>query len=134
MTEGYRESCSLCRLTRDGEILTRLVFEDAMVVVTDCLICGVPMAVLRVHRHSFSPDERNHIRALFRRLTFGRNIYQIAPQAPVGRLFGPGWNEGDVEWVIDWEQRQIPDHAHCHLRPTAFPGTKLWEKLHPDLK
>ena len=102
MIEGYHPECPLCRLAQDREILTRLVAEDNLIIVVDCLLCQVPMAVLKAHRAQFTEEEKGDIRQLMRQFN------------------------GEV---IDWEQRRIPDHAHCHLRPYPFPGTKQWEKI-----
>ena len=110
MIEGYRAECPLCRLAQDREILTRLVAEDDLIIVVDCLLCQVPMAVLKAHRAQFTEEEKEHIRHLLRLNRFKRQF------------------NGEV---IDWEQRRIPDHAHCHLRPCPFPGTKQWEKISP---
>ena len=107
--ENYTEDCPLCRLTNDREILTKLHYEDDVLTVVDCQVCCVPMAVLKAHRAEFSKDDKEHVRSVFLSLS------------PHGG-------------VIDWEQRQIPDHAHCHLRPQPFPGTSHWEKLIPDGK
>lgn len=105
--DNYYRDCPLCRLTNDGETLTDLHHEDDILTVVDCLVCRVPMAVLKAHRAGFSSDEQDHVRSVFRSLS------------PHGG-------------TIDWEQRQIPDHAHCHLRPHPFPGTSHWEQLLPD--
>ena len=103
MIEHYSSDCPLCRLAQDREILTRLVTEDELLIVVDCLICQTPMAVLKAHRPNFTEDEVAHVKNVFRQLS--------------------------REGVIDWEQRRIPDHAHCHLRQRPFPGTKNWEKF-----
>ena len=104
MIECYTVECPLCRLANDRDLLTILHIENNMIIVVDCLECRVPMAVLKAHRSSFSDVEKDHIRAVFHRLS----------------------TDGGI---IDWEQRKIPDHAHCHLRPHPFPGTQHWEKL-----
>ena len=102
MTEPHDPSCQLCRLVYEREILTRLVHEDDIIIVVDCLVCNVPMPVLKAHRASFSVSEKEHIRNILREIGGG---------------------------VIDWEQRKIHDHAHCHHRPAHFPGTRHWEEL-----
>ncbi len=102
MIQDYRSDCPLCRLVQNREILTRLITEDDLIMVVDCLACQVPMAVLKVHRAQFADAEREHVRTVLRQF------------------------EGEV---IDWKQRRIPDHAHCHLRPYPFPGTRNWERI-----
>ena len=138
MIHGYGSNCPLCRLVQDGEVLTRLHNEDAELIVVDCLVCHVPMAVLKVHRSYFEPEEKDMIRTLF------RNMLNDLVTAATGdeaadcltpdelRLFRllPDWvYDGRINWEIDWEQRQIPDHPHCHLRPFPFPNTNQWEVL-----
>lgn len=104
MIYGYTQACQLCRLSNDREIITLLHYEDDMLIIVDCLICKVPMAVLKAHRSGFTSAEKDHVRKTLTR-----------------------WATSGC--VIDWEQRNIPDHAHCHLRPYPFPGTNLWEVL-----
>lgn len=87
----YNGACDLCGLTFDGEIKTRKHYEDDDFIVVDCLICRVPMAVLKDHRSEFTDDEKARLRKMF------------------FDLFG---SLGDP----DWEQRRIPEHAHVHFR------------------
>lgn len=108
MGKQHSSHCQLCGLTVNRQIITPLHHEDELIMVVDCLVCHTPMAVLKKHRAAFSQSERQHILDYFRTIA------------------APGS-------VIDWEQRKIPDHAHCHLRPKPFPGTDGWEYLfdHP---
>lgn len=97
---AYSPDCDLCGLAFDGEVKTRLHYENEDFVVVDCLICRVPMAVLKEHRAAFTEAEKTRLEKTFRDL-FGEN------GAP------------------DWEQRRIPEHAHVHFRSAA--GVKPWE-------
>ena len=54
-------------------------------ILTICDTCKVLLVVLREHRAEFTEEERQRIHSLF-----------------------PGSK-------IRWEQRQIQDHAHCHI-------------------
>ena len=87
----YDEGCDLCGLVFDGERKTPLHYEDDLFIIVDCMICRVPMAVLKEHRARFTELEREQILAKFR------------------ELFG-----GNAE--PDFEQRRIPEHAHVHYR------------------
>ncbi len=136
--DGYDRSCPLCRLVQDGEQLTRLHYEDDQFIVVDCLVCRVPMAVLKEHRQYFEPQEMESARQLFRQFLADLARVQehddsldflTLDELCFNRLL-PDWSYGGrIQWVIDWEQRQIPDHPHCHLRPFPFPGTTKWEEL-----
>ncbi len=131
LTEGYRPDCALCRLVQDGELLTRLVYEDDRIIVVDCLVCRVPMAVLKTHRASFVEEEKAHIRRYFREL-LASNPIPLDRCTDLSRLYGGETllvHPASACWVIDWEQRRIPDHAHCHLRPRGFPNTCQWETV-----
>lgn len=131
MIEGYQTNCPLCRLTQDREILTRVVYEDDLIMVVDCQTCRVPMAVLKAHRASFSESEKERVRRFFNDLLAADPV-PLAESTDLTRLFGGELLMNDpasAPWVIDWEQRKIPDHAHCHLRPKAFPGTRHWERV-----
>jgi len=54
-------------------------------VITMCRTCGMPMVVSKTHKDAFSVEDTTRIRRLF-----------------------PTSN-------IRWKQRQILDHAHCHI-------------------
>lgn len=137
MIEGYDRSCPLCRLTQDRELLTRLHWEDEDIIVIDCLVCRVPMAVLKAHRDYFTAAEKERVRALLGELLDSSPLpgdeddsadCLTADERRLLRLL-PDWLYNErINWVIDWEQRQIPDHPHCHLRPFPFPGTRMWER------
>jgi len=129
--EGYQAECALCRLAADNEVLTRVYYQDDLFIITECKVCGVPMAALRAHRARFQEVESEILRKLFQELT-AQNNGLINPASPVWALLKPRQvsdASSAFNWVIDWQQRQIPDHAHCHLRPCAFPGTRQWERL-----
>ncbi|MFH0883747.1 MAG: NAD-dependent epimerase/dehydratase family protein [bacterium] len=87
----YDPSCDLCGLVFDEEIKTTKYYEDDQIVIVDCLICQVPMAVLKEHRATFTEDEKTRLEKTF------------------FDLFGK-------EGKPDWEQRRIPEHAHVHYR------------------
>ena len=128
MSINQNTICPLCRLTNDGEILTRRVAEDDLLLIVDCQVCRVPMAVLKTHRAIFTEEEQEHIRGVFRDLLATTPI----PLTEDAYRFWKSvlmTDSDELIWVIDWEQRRIPDHAHCHLRPRPFPGTTKWEKI-----
>lgn len=139
MIHGYRSDCPLCRLTQDREVLTPVHFETPSIIIVDCLVCRVPMAVLKSHQPNFHPDQQQMVRLLMADL-LKRAASKLSPNPDEAaaltlnerlvRSMFPQWHySGPIEWVIDWEQRQIPDHPHCHLRPFPFPGTDKWERL-----
>ncbi len=90
--------CDLCRLHVHRELKSTLHHEDERYIVVDCIICHTPMVVKKAHEANFTFEEKSEV---------GKLLIQ---------LFG-------TSGVIDWEQRKIPDHAHCHLRPYAFPNS-----------
>jgi len=87
----FDNSCDLCALTFDGEIKTKKHYEDDQFVIVDCMICRVPMAVLKEHRASFTEEEKVRLLEIFKDL-FGNEAHP------------------------DFEQRRIPEHAHVHYR------------------
>ncbi len=97
----YDPTCDLCGLSFDGEIKTKKHYEDDKFIIVDCLICNVPMAVLKEHRSSFTEDEKKLLMKIF------EDIFE-KDQHP------------------DFTQRRIPEHAHVHYRtvPHALP----WQK------
>lgn len=97
----YDCSCDLCALVFDGEIKTKKHYEDDDFIIVDCLICRVPMAVLKEHRASFTEEEKNRLLKIFKE--------------QFGEVNHP-----------DFEQRRIPEHAHVHCRnePHLLP----WQK------
>ncbi len=101
----YDEGCDLCGLAFDREVKTPIHYEDDDFIIVDCMICHVPMAVLKEHRASFTPQEKDRILAKFK------------------ELFG--------EAAADFEQRRIPEHAHVHNRKHghAPPWTRRPEEL-----
>jgi len=138
MIDGYDRTCQLCRLAEDGEVLTRLHYENERLIVVDCLVCRVPMAVLKAHRKHFDPNEKEAVRLLFRQMLSNltrvhdeddSSDYLTEDELRLFRLLPDWYYQGYIQWVIDWEQRQIPDHPHCHLRPFPFPNTSQWEEV-----
>ncbi|MBM3329062.1 MAG: hypothetical protein FJY67_06255 [Calditrichaeota bacterium] len=119
----YDPNCPLCRLARDGEVLTPLHYEDEQLIVVDCLVCRTPMAVLKAHQSAFNPTDRESAKRILGQLL--SNGIEVTIPVKFRRFHG----DADPLWIIDWEQRQIPDHPHCHLRPWPFPGTSQWEPL-----
>ncbi len=87
----YDPSCDLCGLVFDEEVKTHKHYEDDQIMIVDCLICQVPMAVLKEHRAAFTEDEKSRLEKTF------------------FDLFGE-------DGCPDWEQRRIPEHAHVHFR------------------
>jgi hypothetical protein len=83
-----RSNCPLCRRELPAEVL----YEDEAFLVGACPDqpeCA--LVALRQHRPEFMEDEKAWIE-LF-----------------VSQEF-PGW-------VIRWEMRSLPGHAHCHIEP-----------------
>jgi hypothetical protein len=104
----YNEGCDLCGLAFDGETKTAVHYEDDDFIIVDCMICHVPMAVLKEHRAAFTPHEKDRIAAKFE------------------ELFG--------EASTDFEQRRIPEHAHVHNRKHghSLPWTRRPEDVTND--
>lgn len=100
----YDPTCDLCGLAIDGEVKTKKHYEDEDFVIVDCLICRIPMAVLKEHRVAFTADEKERLLKIFT------------------DLFGDGQHP-------DFEQRRIPEHAHVHYRST--PHALPWQRR-PD--
>ena len=92
-SRDYDPTCDLCGLTFDGETKTVKHYEDEDFIIVDCLICRVPMAVLKEHRASFTDEEKKRLMKIF------------------SDLFGDDHHP-------DFEQRRIPEHAHVHYRTT----------------
>ena len=78
--------CELCK----AEKLTKWYYEDDIIWIADCLICRIPMVVLRKHKNTLSKDEEEHINLKVKEL-FGEN-FQFRK-----------------------EQRRIKDHLHWHI-------------------
>jgi nucleoside-diphosphate-sugar epimerase len=104
-TRRYSPDCDLCGLAFDGELKTKKHYEDENIIIVDCLICRVPMAVLKEHRSSFTDEEKARLERMF------------------SDLFGEGH-------CPDWEQRRIPEHAHVHVR--GCDGVKPWQQRPDD--
>ncbi|MBA7623579.1 hypothetical protein ES703_30976 [subsurface metagenome] len=80
-----KKNCPLC--TR--ELKTTLYYEDNVIWIVDCLKCHCPMAVIKRHNPTATPDETLRIRCQFAKLGVG--IFDDAP-------------------------RKIKDHYHAHWR------------------
>lgn len=91
MTER-KDSCELCQAQK----LTTWHYEDEHIWIADCIICGVPMVVLK--RHAAKPSE-------FEDELMERKLVEIAD-----REVGPG------KYNVDKWPRRIPDHIHYHAR------------------
>lgn len=129
------KDCPLCKLVYENDVLTEVIQKTDKFILTYCVICRVPMAVLKEHRPSFTQQEKASIRAIFKNLLKKNQEPIFEPDNLEGiygsEQFQPDF-DGTIGWVIDWEQRKIPEHAHCHLRPKPFPDTSQWEKLLRD--
>lgn len=82
----HGNGCELC----SAEKLTRWYYEDELIWVADCIICWVPMVVLKKHTLG-TKEDFDHMVAKAREL-FGQDCW------------------------IDPEMRRIPDHRHFHVR------------------
>ena len=80
------DECPLCNL----EKITRWYYADAMMVICDCDVCGVPMGVLR--RHTMQPTLEEETRLM-------STLVAMFPKRK-----------------LDTVQRSIPDHLHYHMR------------------
>ena len=89
------------------------------------------MAVLNRHHSNFKSEQRQEIRKAFKAI-LNDQLNPLPASVDLYRLYGGevlAERPETVPWVIDWEQRKISDHAHCHLRPSAFPNTSHWELI-----
>ncbi len=97
----FDRCCDLCALTYEHEVKTKKHYEDDDFIIVDCLICQVPMAVLKEHRPSFTEEEKQRLLKIF------------------ADMFGEDQHP-------DFHQRRIPEHAHVHYR--ADLHLKPWER------
>ena len=81
-----KTECPLCELER----LTKWHYEDGVVVICDCLTCGVPMLVFRCHGHR-PLAEAIHARQKIIEL-YGKRLVKVRTKA-----------------------KKIPGHWHWHL-------------------
>jgi hypothetical protein len=88
------DDCLLCTAER----VTAWHFEDDECWVADCLVCGTPMVVWRVHG---LPDRDLEDRFLDVLAGIAATRY------------------GDEGYWIDPTRRRIPDHWHAHARPAG---------------
>lgn len=80
------EACELC----SADKLTHWYYEDERIWVADCIICWVPMVVLKAHSLG-TKEDFDHMVATAKEL-FGEDCW------------------------IDPYMRLIPDHRHFHVR------------------
>ena len=80
--------CALCQIEKNKN---KVLYEDKNFIVVECWSCKVPMLVLKEHRIEFSAFEKRSIQRIF---------YGILA----------------LKGTIDYKMRQIPGHAHAHLR------------------
>lgn len=78
--------CELCEAAK----ISPWFYEDERIWVPECIICGVPLVVLREHGLGTAAD----------------NAYMVAKAQ---ELFG-------ADCYIDPVMRLIPDHKHFHVR------------------
>jgi len=92
------KTCPLCELA-EGDIKTKLYYQDKRVIIVDCSTCGCPMCVSKKHFKEASPRLRKKM------------IYHLTRIA----------NEkyGKDKWVLDEKMRKVHDHCHIHSRPLA---------------
>lgn len=85
-------NCPLCI----AEPRTPRLHEDAIVWAALCSSCHVPMVVLKRHTDQPTRAERHHMHTVM--IELGAAHWKQAP------------------WLIDEENKSIPDHAHMHAR------------------
>jgi hypothetical protein len=88
-------TCALC----EARALTQRYYDGPDGWIADCLICRVPMVVLRCHDRA--PDEQVRERL----------VAELTRVADV--------QFGENAWRLDDHMRMIPDHWHAHARPGA---------------
>jgi len=66
------KDCPLCKLAT-GSVKTKLYYQDKVVIIVNCLTCGIPMIVLK--RHTMKPNnfELGHMEMVSKEV-FGLNI------------------------------------------------------------
>jgi hypothetical protein len=65
--------CPLCRLCQ-GEIITKLHYEDDKVIVVDCSTHLKPMIVLKRHTSNPTEEEGHYMRSVMERLFPGMKL------------------------------------------------------------
>lgn len=78
--------CELCELDRR----TKRHYEDALMVICDCVTCGIPMLVFRSHGPR---SEKEHLEARIKIIElYGKRLIRIRTKA-----------------------RRLPEHEHWHI-------------------
>ena len=80
-----KKECPLCV----RELKTTLYYEDDLLWIVDCLTCHCPMAVIKRHSPTATPDEIIRIKCQFAKLGVG---------------------------IFDDSMKKYKDHYHAHLR------------------
>lgn len=81
--------CPLC----EAKPITRRYYETSLFWIADCATCKVPMVVLNEHQLEFTQSDMGEIMKV------------------VNKMFDM------TKCEIDSTRRQIPGHAHFHIRP-----------------
>ncbi len=93
-------SCELCGIYEQREIFTELRFEDDRIIIVDCMICRVPMAVAKQH----DVPVPKAIEAWME-----EKLREVADA-----VLGP------ENYHVDKHERLIPDHRHFHARRNGW--------------
>lgn len=84
------DNCELCALV-NGDIKTRVYWDNELSICVDCLTCRIPMVVIKRHDREMNETEKVHIEGLIK------------------DVFG-----SSVDFVRK-EPRKILVHAHWHV-------------------
>lgn len=82
-------NCELCDLA-NGNVITKKYYEDEQFICVDCLICKIPMLVLKRHSATLTKEENKRANELLEELF------------PNGK-----WREAGM--------RKIKSHWHWHI-------------------
>jgi hypothetical protein len=96
----HRITCELC----EARHITRRYYDGPDGWIADCVICHVPMVVLRNHDRVPGQQLREHL------------------IAELGRVADLRFGQG--AWRVDDQMRMIPDHWHAHARPSPRGATR----------
>jgi len=83
------KECPLCKLAA-GDIKTKLYYQDKLIIIVDCLTCGIPMVVLKEHKMNANNFELGHMEMTAKEI-FGKDI------------------------KFRKTQRQVKNHLHWHI-------------------
>lgn len=81
------DTCELCNLEKK----TKWFYDDAFLIVCNCLSCKIPMVVWREHKMDLTHHDLQHMKLICDNL-FGKDKYEVRA-----------------------EQRKIRDHFHIHI-------------------